>query len=140
MESTATIEDFFREFEYASRIADGERAASLFSESFLMADPEGVKVVQAFQLKAGIEQRKKMFQDLGKVSTALDTVETTFLDDNYALVKTSWIFQFTTDNGVKEMAISASYIVAMTGATLKIILYLNHQNLMTALKQNGIIR
>ena len=138
MVSTATVEDFFRQFEYASRTADSERAASLFSDSFLMADPEGVKVIQAGQLKAGIDQRRKMFQSLGNVSSALDTVDTTFLDEHYALVKTRWIFQFVVGNGIKELAISTSYIVAMGGAALKIILYLNHDSLMTALKQNGI--
>ena len=140
MEPTAAIEDFFRQFEYASRTADGERAASLFSDSFLMADPEGVKVVQASQLKAAIEQRRKMFQNLGHLSTALDTIQTTFLDENYALVKTRWIFQFAAGNGVKEVGVPASYIVALIGPVPEIVFYLNHESLLAVLKRNGIIQ
>jgi hypothetical protein len=139
MKPTAAIEDFFRQFEQASRTADGERAASLFSDSFLMADPEGVKVVQASQLKAGIDQRRKIFQNLGHLSTALDTIQTTFLDENYALVKTRWIFQFKADNGVKEVGVPASYIVALTRAVPEIVFYLNHESLLAVLKRNGMI-
>jgi hypothetical protein len=129
------IETFFRDFEKYTNQNDADRLTSLYADTFMTADPSGARFVQATDLRAFIPKRKQLFATLGYRSTTLVSVHQTKLDDRYVLVRTEWVLHFDRD----QIALPSTYIVQVSGEVLKIVFYLNHENIMTVLRDRGLL-
>jgi hypothetical protein len=129
------IETFFSDFEKYSNQNDADRLASQYSDTFMTADSSGTRVVQATDLRAFIPKRKQLFASIGYRSTTLVSIQQTKLDDRYVLVRTEWRWQFDRD----QITLPSTHIVQVSGETLKIVFYLNHENIMTVLRDRGLL-
>src|SRR5262245_5878573 len=105
------IESFFRDFENYTNLNDADRLASMYSDTFLTADPSGTRVVEATALRAFIPKRKQLFAGIGYRSTTLVSVNPSKLDDRYSLVRAEWRFEFDRD----QVTVPSTYIVDVSG-------------------------
>jgi len=134
------IETFFREYEKNTNLADAERLASQFADTFMAADPSGARVVQAADLRAAISRRQQLFASLGCRSTTLLSLHETKMDDRHVMVRTEWRMQFDRGlDGLEEVRLPSTFIVHRSGEALRIVFYLTHENLMTVLRDRGLL-
>ena len=137
---SGAIEAFFREYEKHTNLADGERLASQFADTFVAADPSGARVVQAADLRAAISRRQQLFASLGCRATILASLRETKLDDRYVMVRAEWRMQFDRgSDGLEELTLPSTFIVHGSGEMLRIVFYLTHENLMTVLRDRGLL-
>jgi hypothetical protein len=129
------IETFFRKWERNSNLGDAEQLASQFADSFTSADPSGARVVQAADLQAAIPTRKQLLDSVGCRSTTLVSLHETRLDDHYVMVNTQWRWHFDRE----EITLPSTFILYRSGETLRIVFYLHHENIMTVLRDRGLL-
>jgi len=131
---------FLNQFEVNSNVGDAEESVKQFADVFVAADPDGARAVPSSVLMMAIPQRKKLFESVGRSVTTLASVEQTALDDRYVLLRTEWLVKFDLAIGrCEELTLRSTFLVHRTADGLKIILYLSHQDLMSVLREKGVL-
>ena len=133
------IKRFFQALEHETVIGNFPALAERFAENFLAASPSGAKVAQRSIFAQVLPARKQQFEQMGKSSTKLISLETTALDERYALAKTRWQLTFGRDGKEPQKVFADStYILDMGSEPFQIILYLTSQDLPKVLAEQGI--
>jgi hypothetical protein len=131
---------FLKRYETNANIGTAEEIVSQFAEVFMAADPSGARPVPASVLLAAVPQRKKLFESMGSGVTTLASLEQTRLDDRYILLKTEWLVKFDRGNGrSEELRLRSTFIVQRFDDRMRIVFYLNHEDLTTVLREKGLL-
>jgi hypothetical protein len=131
---------FLKRYEMNANVGNAEEIVSQFADVFMAADPSGAHPVPASVLLAAVPQRKKLFESMGSGVTTLASLEQTRLDDRYALLKTEWLVKFDRRNGRSEdLRLRSTFIVQRFDDGLRIVFYLNHEDLTTVLREKGLL-
>ena len=134
----AGLRAFFEAHERYSNAGDFEALVSLYAESFASADADGTRVVQATDLRAALPKRKQMLAGIGCKAARLAALDETRLDQHYVLAKTTWRWEFERP-GWPEIILASTFIVRTSGAAPAIVFYLNHENILTVLRDRGLL-
>ena len=135
----ATIRAFFTEYERLTAAGDGEGLARLYAPVFQMAGPAGVQVVKSGDLAYAVAKRKQLFESIGFRPTRLVSLHETPLDERYELVRTEWQWRLDRGGSVAELTLPSTFILERTAEGLRIVFYLTHQDVMTALRERGLL-
>jgi hypothetical protein len=134
-----SITQFFQALEQETIAGNFPALAERFSETFLAASPSGARVAQRSLFVQMLPARKEQFENMGKNSTKLISLETTEIDVRYTLAKTRWQLTFTREGqSPQEVFADSTYIVDTVAQPFQIILYLTSQDLPKALAERGI--
>ena len=134
------ITRFFRDFERRTASTDAAAQAAQFADTFLAAGPQGAQCVRAVDFALALPKRKALFDKLGCRSTELASLEEIFLDARYTLVRTRWRMKFEQpDRDPQDLLVSSVFIVDTGGLEFKILLYLANQDIMSVLKDRGML-
>ncbi len=138
---SAAVQKFFEEFEQASNTFDGEHLASLFSDPFMAADPNGcIQVAKKDDLVAGTSKRRAFFQSVGFQFVKIVVLDETRLDDHYTMAKAHVHMRFEKYPGnpinVKN---DSTYILFITDNASKIVFNLTHGDFMTIMQEHGLL-
>jgi hypothetical protein len=132
------VEDFLKRFEINANVGSAGEIVEQFADVFMAADPSGARAVPSSKLLMAIPQRKKMFESVGGGTTALASVEQTRLDDRYVLLKTEWLMKLDRGGGPGEvLTLRSTFVLYRSDDGLKIVFYLNHEDLMSLLREKG---
>jgi hypothetical protein len=132
------VEDFLKRFEINANVGSAEEIVEQFADVFMSADPSGARAVPSSKMLMAIPQRRKLFESVGGGATALTSVEQTRLDDRYVLLKTEW--QMKLDRGGEageDLTLRSTFLLFRSDDGLKIVFYLNHEDLMSVLRERG---
>jgi hypothetical protein len=133
-----TIQAFFEAFEASSATGDLASLAKLFSESFMVAGPNGVQIVKASDLAQIIPRRKQMLDAAGCGDAKLVSLNETRLDDHYSMVRAEWRWRVTRgDTESSEITLPSTYIVRRSSEGLHITFYLAHGDITAVLGERG---
>src|SRR5262245_44587169 len=129
------VRNFFEEYERSIKASDSEGApefiASLYSDSFMFAGPQGAQTVKKEDFLKALPKRQWFFKSIGLTSTTIQSLEETRLDDNYVMVKAYWNMRFEKEAGQPIIAeTSATYILCQEESSLRIVFQLDHQDFM----------
>ncbi|GAA1256878.1 hypothetical protein GCM10009677_03900 [Sphaerisporangium rubeum] len=123
------VRTFFEEFSRAGDTLDTTAISTQFADTFLSADPSGTQPVPRSAFLAALPAREKLFASIGVGSIHLTSLTETRLDDHYILVDTRWQGTPATPGG-EPLDLSSAYILHRApDGTLRIVFYLNHQDL-----------
>lgn len=142
--STEAIEAFLRAFEHdgnqqQTKPQQIDAEVSRFAETFLVAGPDGPRVIRASDFALALPKRRKMFDEWGLRSTKLDSTVVTKLDERYVMAETKWLMSFGHGEGqLSDVLLGSTYILD-TKDELNILFYLSHQDIVTVLKERGIL-
>jgi hypothetical protein len=120
------VEAFFAEFERAGNVLDLTSIEAQYAPFFLSADPNGTQPVPRDAFLAALPKRREMFASVGGTVSHLTGIRETRLDANYVLVDTDWVMSV--GSGGKDIDLSSTFILRKEGNELRIVLYLNHQD------------
>ena len=139
-EADPEIQAFFEKFQKHNASGEAQDLVSLYAPVFLMAGASGSQTVKAADLLQAIPKRKQMLKSIGHRSTTLVSLQETALDGRYSLVRTGWRWQFDRAGDAPwEITVPSTMILERSVDGLKIVFYLNHQDIMTVLRQRGLL-
>ncbi|HLK51773.1 MAG TPA: nuclear transport factor 2 family protein [Bryobacteraceae bacterium] len=130
------IRSFFEAFQRNNSADDIDAVVSQYADPFLHADPSGTRAVRTSDLKAALPKRKALLRSIGSKSTTLLSFEEQELDPLHVLVRAQWRWDFG-ENG--DVTLPSTFILRRNGDTLKIVLYLNHHDIMAVLRERGLL-
>jgi ketosteroid isomerase-like protein len=122
------VEAFFDAFAAASDQLDTDRLAGLFAETFLAADPAGVQPVPRQAFLRALPRRAELFAAAGVTRVALIDLQHHALDDTYVLARTDWRAE-RPGAASTSVRLSSTFILRRDADRLRVVVYLNHQDL-----------
>jgi ketosteroid isomerase-like protein len=125
------VEAFFATFAAASDQLDLDRLTELFAETFLAADPAGVQAVPRRAFLRALPRRAELFAAAGITRVVLADLQHQPLDDTYVLARTDWRGERTGSS--TPVRLSSTFILRRDADRLRVVFYLNHQDLAQAL-------
>jgi len=128
--TTITVEEFFRRYEQANNDFDVHLIASLYADTFMFGNPQGVQAVKREDFVRVLPRRKDFMKTAGLLSSRVNSIETSALDSKYMLVKTVWNMSFRANNEDDVIRSLATYVLSAIGDSFEIVLQLDHQDLM----------
>ena len=138
-ETTAIIEEFLSTFEHNESRHDAAALASRFADTFLVAGPDGTRVVKASDFALALPRRQKMFDEMGCRATKLESAVVTKLDDRYAMAETKWRMTFVHGGKSSDVVVGSTYVID-TKDEPRILFYLTHQDIAMVLRERGILQ
>jgi len=133
--TTITVEDFFRRYEQANHDFDLPLIATLYADTFMFGNPQGVQAIKKDDFVKVLPRRKDFMKAAGLLSSRVDSVETSALDSKYILVKTVWNLSFRATGGDVTRKTSATYVLSASGDSFEIVFQLDHQDLMKTVQE-----
>ena len=123
------VRGFFDRFAEASDTLDVAALGELFDETFLAADPDGVRAVPKALFLQALPRRAELFAAAGIARITLADLEHQALDNTYVLARTGWRGERTGDGTAAPVRLASSFLLRRDGERLRVVLYLNHQDL-----------
>ena len=141
-ESETAVTRFFQLFARKNSEESIPAQVAQFADSFISADPHGVRCVRGDDFAAALPKRKMLFDRLGSKPAVLVSLHETQLDVRYVLARTTWRFDFAPVNsGEAEQVFADSTFLVDTGEEeFKIVMYIAHQDIMQVLRDRGILQ
>jgi ketosteroid isomerase-like protein len=129
------VREFFDRFTAASDGPDVEALGELFGETFLAADPAGARPVPRELFLQALPRRAELFAAAGITRVVLEDLRHEALDDTYVLARTGWRGERVAADGeaAAPLRLDSSFLLRRDGDRLRVVLYLNHQDLRAVL-------
>jgi len=127
---------------YEANTARGDIPALLkqFADPFMAASPTGAQCVRSSDFALALPKKAELVEGLGRQSTKLVSFQETVLDARFVMVEARWRMIFAREGQAQKEAVVDSMIIVDAGAEdMKIVFYLAHQDLMTSLREQGIL-
>ncbi len=133
------INVFFEGVEQASNTLDLELIDSQYADQFIFADPNGTRVVDKQKFLPALPKRQDFFKSIGHQSTRILSLDETWLDDQYVMVKAHFLMEFKKASGqMIETEVDSTYFLFMKGDSPKIIMHVEHEDLQQAMENRGL--
>ena len=129
------IRNFFDKFEQALNTSNIEQITDCYSDSFMFCNNNGVQAVKKVDFVKVVPKMRAAIKSAGLLSSKIKWVEEVSLNKNYYLVTVYWkMIIDRSQPGMKEIEISATYILFDQNSLLQIVYQLDHQDLMTRIE------
>ena len=122
------VRAFFERYAQAGEDLDGETLRSSFAENFLALDPNSAVALTPQALMAALPRRKALFESAGSDGLELDQLIETPLDDVHTLVGATWQLRMR-DPGGGPVTLRSTFVLQRDGATWRIVVYINHEDI-----------
>lgn len=133
------IQKFFEDYERGGSTLEPELPAALYGDPFMFAGPQGVQAVKKEDFLKMLPKRAGFFKSVGLVSSEIQALEETQLDDHYIMVKADWAMRFEKEPAQPIVVqIAATYILFQQEDSLRIVFQLDHQDLMKRVQELGL--
>src|SRR5262245_48575862 len=137
---TTGLRAFFERFQSLSAASDVEGLAAMYAVNVMIAGANGVQVVSSADMQRAIPKRKQLLESVGYQDTALVGFEETALTDRYSLVRAQFRWHFKAANGPPaSVTLPSTFIVDRGGDSPHIVLYLNDQDVVSLLREQGVL-
>ena len=138
-ELTAKVTNFFGHYQRVMADSEIERMAALYADVFLFGDPAGVRPVSKEDFIRVLPRRKEFFASVGLTSSTIHTLDASELGSNYVLANVAWKMRFERRDRHQpvESVNSASYILFVVGDSFRIVVQLDHQDLVKKAEELG---
>jgi hypothetical protein len=138
--ATGGLRSFFERFQSLSAASDLERLAAMYAASVMIAGPAGSQIVSSTDLQRAIPKRRQLLESVGHQDTALVGLEETALTGRYVLVRAQFQWHFQPANREPAtVTLPSTFIVDRGGDSPRIVLYMNEQDVVSVLRQRGVL-
>jgi hypothetical protein len=132
------VQSFFETFAAKNAGGDVDGLLRLFAPTVMIAGPNGTNVLPSNAMAAAIRSRKQRLDSLGVPSATIAGCEATALGARYTLARTEWLFDLSRLH-TDSVTLSSTFLLEHADADARIILYLNHHDIMAVLRERGIV-
>lgn len=135
------IDDFFAKYEKSANNFDPDLLASLYTDSFMSADPNRTACVQNdMKWKEAATKREQLFKDLGFKFAKIIDKSVTQIDDNYSMVKVHWPMNFENPSTTRsDFKFFITNFVCAVGGALKVCFNISHEDEQKVMREAGLV-
>jgi hypothetical protein len=137
-DSANRVQSFFETFAAKNAAGDVDGLLQLFAPTVMIAGPNGTNVLPSNAMAAAIRSRKQRLDSLGVPSATIAGCELTPLSDRYTLARTQWRFDLSRLHS-DPVTLSSTFLLEHVGAETRIVVYLNHHDIMALLRERGVV-
>jgi hypothetical protein len=137
-DNATRVQSFFEMFAAKNAAGDLDGVLQLFAPTVMIAGPNGTNVLPSNAMAAAIRNRKQRLDSLGVPSATLVDCDTIALDDRYTLARTEWRFDLSRLH-TDPITLSSTFLLEHVDAETRIIVYMNHHDIMAVLRERGIV-
>jgi len=135
-----SLRAFFERFQSLSAASDLEGLAAMYADTVMIAGPHGAQAVSSADIQRAIPKRRQLLEAAGCHDMALVGFEETALSHRYALARVQFRWHCQTANTQPiAVTIPSTFIVDNGGAPPRIVLYLNEQDVVSVLRERGVL-
>ena len=127
------IEKLFADYGKSFSALDLQNTAKLYADNFIAAGPKGVISQSRKEFDANAEKAAEHYRKIGQKSAEALSMKETWFGDKYVMVTIHWGAHF--EKLDKPYEFDVSYLVKLTDAKPKIILFISHQDEDEAMKK-----
>lgn len=111
------------------------RGVDQFADVFLNVEPNGAQPVSRTALTLALPYRTAFFDAVGLVRTRLTAITETALDTHHVLVNTQWATELRDPDALAgTLNLASTFIPRRDAGTLRIVFYLNHQDILVRIR------
>jgi len=137
---TGGLRAFFERFQSLSAASDVEGLAAMYAGNVMIAGANGVHIVSSADMQRAIPKRKQLLESVGYQDTALVGFEEMALTDRYSLVRAQFRWSFKAANSQPEaVTLPSTFIVDRGHDSPHIVLYLNEHDVVSVLRERGVL-
>ena len=127
------IEELFRDYGKSFSALDLHHTADLYADQFIAAGPKGIISQTREEFDKNAEQAADYYRKVGQKRAEILSAKETWFGDRYVMVTIHWGAHF--EKLDKPYEFDVSYLVQLTDAKPKIILFISHQDEDEAMKK-----
>ena len=136
---TTLVREFFDQYAQGRSALDLDLIASQYPDSFMMAGPNGVRVVETPMLLAAFTSGQAVLKASGHTSTTVASLDETRLDQHYVLVRAQFVWRF--ERAAEppiDVSVDSTFILYIKGVP-KIVFQHEHEDFWQALRTRGVL-
>jgi ketosteroid isomerase-like protein len=139
MQNDQDVKSFFDDFERIISGSDGSAISTLYADPFSFGGADGVQTVALGDFLRALPKRQGFFASIGLKSTRLISVETEQLDPFYSIARAEWLFHYEKEGKAPvDDRGRATYILFKQDGQYKIVMQIDHQDLVQRAKELGL--
>ncbi|MCI0336657.1 MAG: hypothetical protein L0226_03700 [Acidobacteria bacterium] len=134
------VKEFFEQYELSRNTLDLGLIASQYPDSFMWADPNGARVVEKHVVLASLPRGQEFLKALGHKFTKVLSLDETWLDDHYVLVRVKflWGFEKASEQPI-DVKLDGTFILYINNGSPKIIFQHEREDFQQALRARGVL-
>ena len=132
------LKKLFTEYEKAFNQLNFERVASMYTDSFMSAGPNGVISNSKVEFLNSAARAAGFYKSIGQDSARIISLEVSPISDQYSMAKTHWGVTFR-KTGARLIEFDVTYFVYTAGDEPKIVMFIAHQDEEKAMKELGLM-
>jgi len=132
------IDTLFADYGKSFSALEMRRVAQLYAEQFIAAGPKGVISQGREEFLANADTAAEYYRSVGQESATLIDARETWFSPFYAMVTIHWGVRFRSLPELVEFDVS--YLVQLTDATPRIILFISHEDEEETMDKLGLLK
>ena len=132
------IEALFKDYGKAFSALEMRRIAGLYGKDFVAAGPKGVISQSREDFLKNADKAAEFYKSVGQESAKVISAKETWFSENYVMVTIHWAVTFKSLD--KPVEFDVSYLVQLTDAEPKIILFISHEDEEEVMKRLGVLK
>ena len=133
------VQTFFEQYARSRTEGDVEFIASQYSDPFMIADPNGARVVDKAALLAVFPKGFQLLKTHGHTSTTLRSLRDTAVDEHYRFVRAQFLWRFEKPAVPPiDVDVDASFMVYVSGGAFSIVFQQEREDFRDACRSRGI--
>lgn len=132
------LERLFADYGKSFDALEMRRIAGLYAENFVAAGPGGVISQNREAFLANADKAAEFYRSVGQKSAEMKGTRECWFGDKYVMVTVHWAVRFETLPDPVEFEVS--YLVQLTDAHPRIILFISHEDEAEAMRRLGLLK
>lgn len=136
-----SIEQYFTQYEEFANTFDPDLATDLFADHFIGAGPSGIEPGENDdEWREAFIERGALYDDLGFGTAEIRSLDETWLDEHYVMVKVHWHMLFEKEPGEpQEFEFDDTYFLHQTGDDFEAVFWISHGDEWQTLQEAGLL-
>lgn len=130
------IEKLFADYGKSFSKLELQRTAELYADDFIAAGPKGIISQKREEFLANAGKAAEFYRSVGQQSAKALSMKDTWFGEDYVMVTIHWGVTF--EKLDKPVEFDVSYLVQLTEAEPKIILFISHEDEEEMMKELGL--
>ena len=139
MSTSPVVQEFFEQYERSRNTFDVALIASQYPDSFMLAGPAGVRVVEKPAVLEAVSKGREQLKALGHKTTTLVSLDETRVDEHYAMVRARFIWRFEKAPGPIDVDLDSTFILFVKDGAPRIVFQHEHEDFQQALRTRGVL-
>lgn len=138
--ASQVVREFFEQFQRSRNTLDLGLVSSQYPDSFMFADPNGARIVEKQAVLAALPRGQEFFKAHGHRFTKVLSLDETWLDARYVLVRAQFVWRFEKTSAQPiDAKLDSTFILCLTDGSAQIVFQHEPEEFQQAMRARGVL-